>query len=66
MEFITNLISPETLETIAQWVVVIVTIASAVGTALPSVGNNKIYNFAMKALNFLALNVGKNKNADAE
>ncbi len=32
----------------------------------PTTVDNKIVNGALKVLNFLALNIGKDKNADAE
>lgn len=44
----------------------LITIATAITAVFPSVSENKIYNIAMKVLNFIAGNFGKNKNADAE
>lgn len=42
----------------------IVAIANIVTMLSPSVSNSPTYNFIMKILNFLSLNILKNKNAD--
>ena len=41
-----------------------IAIANAITAMFPSVGENKYYNFVMTVLNTLAVNFGKNKNAD--
>ena len=51
---------------IVLWVGVVVGLANAITSVFPSVKENKIYNLVMKVLNFLAVNIGKNKNADAK
>lgn len=45
---------------------VFIALANVVTMFSPSTGNNKIYNMIMAFLNALSLNIGKNKNADAE
>jgi hypothetical protein len=42
----------------------LVAIANIVTMLLPSVSTNPVYNAVMKVLNFLSLNILKNKNAD--
>ena len=42
----------------------IVAIANIITMLFPSVSNSPVYNFVMKILNFLSLNILKNKNAD--
>lgn len=66
MEWINQFVSAGLLEQIGFWVGLVVLVASAIGTRMPSIGKNKVYNAIMKVLNVIALNVGKNKNADAE
>lgn len=44
----------------------IVTAATAVTALTPSTADDKIINSILGVLNFLAGNLGKNKNADAE
>ena len=43
----------------------IITIANLITMLTPSVTKSPIYNAIMKVLNFLSLNIFKNKNADA-
>lgn len=43
---------------------VLIAIANLITMLLPSVKDSKIYNAIMKVLNFIALNILKNKNAD--
>lgn len=53
----------------AEWIVAItavVTAATAITALTPSKSDNKIIDFVLKILNFVAGNVLKNKNADAE
>jgi hypothetical protein len=52
------------LTTIGIWAAALVAIASAVQTVIPSVSHNPIFNFVTKALNILAFNFGRAKNAD--
>lgn len=61
---LTTLISPEFLALALGIYAVIVAVANLITMLVPSVKENKFYNFVMKVLNFLALNVLKNKNAD--
>ena len=49
---------------IALYVGSAITIANAITACFPSVGENKYYNIVMKILNFISINVLKNKNAD--
>ena len=63
-ELLIQLFGTDLVVTISVWVGVIVGLANAITAALPSVKDNKIYNFVMKILNYLAVNIGKNKNAD--
>ncbi len=51
---------------LTKWLPIVVTIATVITAALPSVANNPIINFILKLLNTVAGNIGKNKNADAE
>lgn len=53
----------------AAWVAAVtavVTAASAITALTPTKTDDKILNGVLKVLNFLSLNVLKNKNADAE
>jgi len=53
----------------AAWVAAVtavVTAASAITALTPTKTDDKILNGILKVLNFLSLNVLKNKNADAE
>lgn len=50
---------------IVLWAGLIVTVATALSAALPSLHDNKFFNVILKVLNVLAGNIGKNKNADA-
>ena len=42
----------------------VVAVANIITMLFPSVSNSPVYNFVMKVLNFLSLNILKNKNAD--
>jgi len=42
----------------------LISVANLITMLMPSVKDNKVYNFVMKILNFIALNILKNKNAD--
>lgn len=62
MEFINEILSA-----IPNWVVAItgvVTALSVVTTLTPTTTDDAIVNKILKVLNVLALNIGKNKNAD--
>ena len=52
------------LEQIGIVVAALIAIANVITMLSPSVSNNKVYNLIMKILNFVSLNVLKNKNAD--
>ena len=62
---ISTLLSQEFLAKAFAVYTVIVTIANMITMLLPSVTTNPVYNIVMKILNFLSLNILKNKNADA-
>ena len=64
-DLIKQLLGADLVTQIVLWVGVILGIANAVTASFPSVKENAIYNFVMKILNFLAMNIGKNKNHDA-
>ena len=60
-----QLFGNEAVTQIVLWAGVVVTASNAVTASFPSVKDNKIYNFIMRILNFLAVNIKHNKNADA-
>jgi hypothetical protein len=56
------------LELLPVWVTAItgvITAASAITALTPTKTDDKIINSVLGVLNFLALNIGKNKNADS-
>jgi len=64
MEFISNLLS-----SLPVWVTAITTIvtaATAITALTPTTADDKIINTILSVLNFLAGNIAKNKNEDAE
>jgi len=58
-------ISSELLTQIIFWIGLVLGISNAITASFPSIKENPYYNFVMKILNFLAINIGKNKNHDA-
>ena len=69
METIQNLITIVTSSEAAAWVAAVtavVTSCSAITALTPTKADDKILNGILKVLNFLSLNVLKNKNADAD
>ena len=69
METIQNLMTVLTSSEAAAWVAAVtavVTACSAITALTPTKADDKILNGILKVLNFLSLNVLKNKNADAE
>ncbi len=69
METIQNLITIVTSSEAAAWVAAVtavVTACSAITALTPTKADDKILNGILKVLNFLSLNVLKNKNADAD
>ena len=61
IDFISNFVKGfHTVEIIAYLIVT----ANFITVFSPSVTESKTYNIVMKVLNWLSLNVGKNKNAD--
>ncbi len=64
-DLLTQLFNADLVTQIVLWVGIILGIANAITASFPSVKENKVYNVVMNILNFLALNIGKNKNADA-
>lgn len=63
MDFLVGLIGVDAAEVI-NWLTFVIAVAAAISTAVPSVGKSQWYTLAMKLLNFLALNIGKARNAD--
>ena len=69
METIQSLMAILTSSDAAAWVAAVtavVTAASAITALTPTKTDDKILNGILKVLNFLSLNVLKNKNADAD
>ena len=69
METIQNLITIVTSSEAAAWVAAVtavVTACSAITALTPTKADDKLLNGILKVLNFLSLNVLKNKNADAD
>ena len=69
METIQNLMTVLTSSEAAAWVAAVtavVTACSAITALTPTKADDKILNGILKVLNFLSLNVLKNKNADAD
>ena len=66
LEFVTGLFTnPELADWIAA-ITAVVTAATAVTAITPTTTDDKVVNFLLKVLNFLAGNFLKNKNADAK
>ena len=69
METIQSLMTVLTSSEAAAWVAAVtavVTACSAITALTPTKADDKILNGILKVLNFLSLNVLKNKNADAD
>ena len=69
METIQTLIATLTSSDAAAWaaaITAVVTACSAITALTPTKADDKILNGILTVLNFLSLNVLKNKNADAE
>lgn len=64
MEFFLSLLNENQLALVAAIVGVLVAASNLVTMFFPSVIGHPAYDFFMKVLNALSLNVGKNKNAD--
>lgn len=64
MDFITTIIAAMPVWLIA--LTTVVTACSAITALTPTKTDDKILNYVLMVLNFLSLNVFKNKNADAE
>lgn len=63
-DFLSNLLGDSLVANILASVAAVVGLANMITMWFPSVKENKVYNFFMKILNWLSLNVIKNKNAD--
>jgi hypothetical protein len=57
-------LTDETIATIIKYVAALIALSNVITMLFPSVIGNKIYDAVMKVLNFLSLNILKNKNAD--
>ena len=64
MDAVLALLSENTTALIGAVVGMFVGIANVITMLMPSTTNSKAYNIVMKVLNWLSLNVLKNKNAD--
>lgn len=64
MDFLLNLLNENQLVLLAAVAAFAVTGANLITMFFPSVKDNAFYNGAMKILNMVSMNVGKNKNAD--
>jgi hypothetical protein len=64
-QLLTQLFGSGLVAQVILWVSVIIGVANAITASFPSVKENVYYNFVMKILNFISLNVKHNKNADA-
>ena len=64
-DLLTQLFNADLVTQIVLWVGLILGVANGITASFPSVKENKVYNVVMNILNFLAMNFGKNKNADA-
>lgn len=65
MENIIAFINSPEFQTYLAAITGLVTAASVVTALTPTESDNKVVNVILRVLNVLALNVGKNKNADA-
>jgi len=61
MEFLTDFIGSDKCVAVIAFFVAVANVVTAV---MPSVKGNEIYDTVMKVLNWMSLNVGKNRNAD--
>lgn len=66
MEWFINSVSDGSLQNWLLAVTGVVTAATAITALTPTKSDDKVLNFILGTLNFLAGNFGKNKNADAE
>ncbi len=64
-DLLNQLLGADLVTQIVLWIGVVMGVANAITASFPSVADNSVYNFVMKILNFVAGNIGKNKNADA-
>ena len=64
-QILVDLFGNALISKIIVWAGLIVTIATAITSVLPSLHDNKVFNIILKVLNFIAGNFGKNVNADA-
>ena len=64
MDFLLNLLNENQLVLLGAAAAFVVTGANLITIFVPSVLKNPMYNKAMKFLNVLSFNIGKNKNAD--
>lgn len=64
MEAILEILSSDEFEAWYHAITAVIASASAITMLTPTTTDDKIYNGVMKVLNFLSLNVFKNKNAD--
>ena len=65
-ELLVSLLGVELVAEIVITVAALIGVANAISAWLPSVKENKIYNFIMKILDWLSLNIGNNKNVTKE
>jgi uncharacterized protein YggT (Ycf19 family) len=63
-DLLTNLLGESTILNILASVATVIGLANMITIWFPSVKENKVYNFIMKILNWVSLNIIKNKNAD--
>ena len=66
MEAILEILNSDDFEAWYHAITAVIASASAITMLTPTKRDDKIYDIIMKILNFLSLNVLKNKNADAE
>lgn len=64
MEFFLSLLNDNQLVLVSAGVGMLVAIANFITMLSPSVHSNPIFNFVLRVLNVLSMNVGLNKNAD--
>ena len=61
MEMLTGLLNDNTAVTCVAFMIALANMVTAV---MPSVKGNEVYDTIMRVLNWLSLNVGKNRNSD--
>ena len=61
-EILMSLLGDDLASKIIETVAVLIGLANLLTVWLPNTANNKVFQFVLDALNWLSMNIGKNKN----